>query len=269
MELEGKVAIVTGGAKLEGIGHAVARGLAREGADIVIGDLYSEGFAAASQSIEALGRRCLCISTDIQDQAQVEVMVERAARFGTIDVLVNAAGGSWAITAEDINRGPDKDRFIGVTNCTPDEWRTIVGVNLEGAFFAARAVAPYFIQQRGGRIVNFSSAAGRTGVPGGYSSSGPYAVAKAGIIGLTKQLAQELAPYGVNVNCVAPGVVESWRLKIQDLPEESQELLKKRIALGRFAKVEEVAEMVVALCTSETSYMTGVTVDINGGMYNA
>src|SRR2546423_4992336 len=118
MDLAGQVAIVTGAAKPEGIGHAAALGLAREGADIVIADLYSDGFAALSAELEALGRCCSCVLTDIADQAQVQHMVQQAAeQFSRIDILINAVGGSWAITPEGLDEHPPRDRFVGLTNC--------------------------------------------------------------------------------------------------------------------------------------------------------
>jgi len=269
MDLEGQVAVVTGGAKLEGIGHAVALGLAREGADIVIGDLYEQGFEQARQAIEALGRRCLCVKTNVLNQTEVEQLIEAAGR---VDVLVNAAGGSWAITPEDIDGHPPHDRFIGLTSCTDQEWRTIMGVNLEGVFYACRAAAQHMMRQRSGHIVNFSSTAARRGVPpGSGGSSGPYAVAKAGIIGLTKQFAIELAPYGVTVNAVAPGVISSWRGRrlAEDMDDERRARMVEGIPMGRTGTVDEVAGLVVALCTPEMGYVTGATLDINGGMYSA
>ena len=272
MDLVGKVAIVTGAAKPEAIGHAVALRLAREGADVVVADLYEAGFADVTQSIESLGRRCACIRTDVADPRAVEAMVEQAASaFDRIDLLVNGVGGSWGITPEDLTDPPPRRGFLGLTNCSDEDWRTIVAVNLEGAFYAARAAAPY-LQRQGGCIVNISSTAARQGVrPGSEGSSGPYAVAKAGIIGMTKQLALELGPYGVRVNCVAPGVILSNRGKrmLGTLPDEQRAALARRIPLGRFGTVDEVAELIVGLCSDETSYVTGATIDVNGGSYIA
>jgi NAD(P)-dependent dehydrogenase (short-subunit alcohol dehydrogenase family) len=271
--LAGRVAIVTGAAKPDGIGHAVALGLAREGADVVVADLYATGFPEVTRAVEAAGRRCLCVHTDVADPASVEAMVtEAVASLGRIDVLVNGVGGSWGITPEDLT-APPRRGFVGLTTCSLDDWRTILGVNLSGAFYCARAVAPHLAASRGGAVVNFASVAARKGLaPGSEGSSGPYAVAKAGIMAMTRQLALELAPHGVRVNCVAPGVVMSGRahrLMAAVGKERGPEGGVSGVPLGRFATVAEVAELVVALCCDETGYMTGVTVDVNGASYNA
>jgi len=273
MPLTSRVAIVTGAAKPDSIGHAVALGLASEGADVVVADLYEAGFAEVTRAIKALGRRARCIRTDVADAASAEAMVkETAADFGRIDILVNAVGGSWGITPEDLT-APPRRGFVGLTNCSLGDWRTILGVNLDGAFFCARAAAPYLRASPGGAIVNFASIAARKGLaPGSEGSSGPYAVAKAGIMALTRQLAVELGADGVRVNCVAPGVVLSGRARrlmaaIGD--QKGPEGLASAVPLGRFATVDEVAGLVVALCTDETSYMTGVTLDVNGAGYMA
>ncbi len=237
---------------------------------MAIADLYEEGFEACRAALPG----CMCIRTDVRDQAAVQAMVEQVAgQWGRIDVLVNAVGGSWAITPDDLNQRRDPGLpFMGVTNCSLDEWQTILAVNLYSAFYAARAVAPFMQRARSGRIVNFSSVAARKGVrPGTEGSSGPYAVAKAGIIGLTKQLAIELAPYGVTANAVAPGVIMSWRGRtmLAGLPAEERAAVEQSIPFGRFGTPEEVAGMVVALCTGELSYVTGATIDVNGAMYSA
>jgi 3-oxoacyl-[acyl-carrier protein] reductase len=271
--LTARVAIVTGAAKPDGIGHAVALGLAREGADVVVADLYEAGFPEVTRAIEAAGRRCLCVRVDVADPWAVETMVKQAvAVFGRLDVLVNGVGGSWGITPEDLT-APPRRGFVGLTTCSLDDWRTILGVNLSGAFHCARAVAPHLVESRGGAVVNFASVAARKGLaPGSEGSSGPYAVAKAGIMALTRQLALELAPYGVRVNCVAPGVVMSGRahrLMAAVGKERGPEGGVSGVPLGRFATVGEVAGLVVALCSDETSYMTGVTIDVNGASYTA
>src|SRR5262245_53238094 len=201
MPLAGRVAIVTGAAKPDSIGHAVAIGLAKIGADVAVADLYETGFAETTRAIEATGRRCRCIRTDVADPASVEAMVkDTAAELGRIDILVNAVGGSWGITPEDLT-APPRRGFVGLTNCSLGDWRTILGANLDGAFYCARAAAPYLRASPGGAIVNFASVAARKGLrPGSEGSSGPYAVAKAGIMALTRQLAVELGAHGVRVN---------------------------------------------------------------------
>jgi len=259
-----KVAIVTGAAKPDSIGHEVALRLLKEGMQVVVADLYEEGFAALKQ--------CVCMRCDVADSSSVEDMVRNAVhRFGRIDVLVNCVGGSWGITRKDLLSSPPLG-FRGLTNCSLDDWRTIVAANLDSVFYAARAAAPH-LRKQGGAIVNVASIAARKGIPpGSEGSSGPYAVAKAGVMGLTRQLALELGEFGVRVNCVAPGVIASGRLKrVMALTgkERGPEGPMSSIPLKRVGTVDECAALIVALCTDDTSYMTGVTVDANGASYAA
>ena len=258
-----KVAIVTGAAKPESIGFAVAQGLIEEGCEVVVADLYTEGFASFSG---------LCIKTDVSSAACVEAMVGQAVeKHGRIDILVNSVGGSWGITEEDL-RAPPRPTFLGLTNCADADWRTILGANLDSAFYCCRAAAPH-LKKQGGAIVNISSVAARKGIPpGAIGSSGPYAVAKAGIMAMTRQLALELGEFGVRVNCVAPGVIASGRLKkVFELSGSKQgpEGPIKQIPMGRVGTVAETAALIVALCTDDTSYMTGATIDVNGASYAA
>jgi meso-butanediol dehydrogenase / (S,S)-butanediol dehydrogenase / diacetyl reductase len=259
-----KVAIVTGGAKPDSIGHEVVLRLLKEGMQVVVADLYEEGFAALGQ--------CFCVRTDVADPASVEAMVAQAIqRFGRIDVLVNCVGGSWGITRKDLLASPPPG-FRGLANCSLEDWRTIVAANLDSVFYCARAVAPH-LKKQGGAMVNVASIAARKGIPpGSEGSSGPYAVAKAGVMGLTRQLALELGAFGVRVNCVAPGVIASGRLKrVLEITRQDHgpEGPLKTIPMGRVGTVAECAALIVALCTDDTSYMTGVTVDINGASYAA
>ncbi len=259
-----KVAVVTGGAKPDSIGHEVVLRLIKEGMQVVVADLYEEGFSAL--------RECFCIRCDVADAASVEGMIERAIQaFGRIDVLVNCVGGSWGITRKDLLASPPLG-FRGLTNCSLDDWRTIVAANLDSVFYCARAAAPH-LKKQGGAIVNVASVAARKGIPAGSEgSSGPYAVAKAGVIGLTRQLALELGPFGVRVNCVAPGVIASGRLKrVFEITKQKHgpEGPLSAIPMGRVGTVDECAALIVALCTDDTSYMTGVTVDANGASYAA
>lgn len=258
-----RVAIVTGAAKPDSIGFAVARGLAEEGCEVVVADLYAEGFAAFSG---------LCIKVDVSDPSAVESMIqETVKRFGRIDILVNCVGGSWGITERDL-RAPPRATFLGLANCELSDWRTILGANLDSAFYCCRAAAPY-LKKQGGAIVNISSIAARKGIaPGALGSSGPYAVAKAGIMALTRQLALELGEFGVRVNCVAPGVIASGRLsKVMQISAKGKgpEGPLSQIPMGRVGTVAETAALIVALCTGDTAYMTGVIVDVNGASYAA
>jgi 3-oxoacyl-[acyl-carrier protein] reductase len=259
-----KLAIVTGGAKPDSIGHEVARRLLKEGMQVVVADLYEEGFSTL--------RECFCVRTDVSDPSSVEDMIRKTMeRFGRIDVLVNCVGGSWGITRKDLVASPPLG-FRGLTNCSLEDWRTIVAANLDSVFYCARAAAPH-LKKQGGAIVNVASVAARKGIPpGSEGSSGPYAVAKAGVMGLTRQLALELGPFGVRVNCVAPGVIASGRLKrVFEITKQDHgpEGSLKTIPMGRVGTVPECAALIVALCTDDTSYMTGVTVDANGASYAA
>ena len=259
-----KTAIVTGAAKPDSIGFAVARGLLEEGCRVVVADLYEQGFPQLKDF--------LCVKTDVSDPSSVDSMIEKTIeKHGRIDILVNSVGGSWGITQQDLNAPPPRG-FRGLTHCSLEDWRTILGANLDSAFHCCRAAAPY-LKKQGGAIVNISSVAARKGIPpGAEGSSGAYAVAKAGVMALTRQFALELGEFGVRVNCVAPGVVASGRLKKvlsfgkkDQIPEGSL----SQIPMGRVGTVEEIASLIVALCTDDTSYMTGAVIDANGASYAA
>jgi len=255
-----KVALVTGAAKPDSIGHEVAVRLQKEGMRVVVLDLYDEGFASLPG--------CKCIKCDVSDFPSVEKVFSGLER---LDVLVNCVGGSWGITPGDLVARPPSG-FRGLTNCTLEDWRTIVAANLDSVFYCSRAAAPH-LKKQGGAIVNVASVAARKGIPpGSEGSSGPYAVAKAGVMGLTRQLALELGPFGVRVNCVAPGVIASGRLKrVFEITKQNHgpEGPLATIPMGRVGTVAECAALIVTLCTDDTSYMTGVTVDANGASYAA
>ena len=259
-----RVAIVTGAAKPDSIGFEIATNLLTENCEVVVADLYEAGFSQLKE--------CLCIKTDVSDPESVNRMVDAAiSRFRRLDILVNSVGGSWGITKEDLTAPPPRG-FRGLTHCTLEDWRTILGANLDSAYYCCRAAAPH-LKKQGGAIVNISSVAARKGIPpGSEGSSGPYAVAKAGIMAMTRQFALELGEFGVRVNCVAPGVVASGRLKrVFEIAgkEKGPEGPLAAIPMGRVGSVSEIAALVVALCTDDTSYMTGAVIDANGASYAA
>jgi NAD(P)-dependent dehydrogenase (short-subunit alcohol dehydrogenase family) len=255
-----KTAVVTGAAKPESIGHEVAVRLQKEGMQVVVLDLYEEGFSSLPG--------CRCVKCDVSSPGEVEKAFRSIEQ---IDVLVNCVGGSWEITKDDLRAGPRRG-FRGLTNCSLEDWNAIRGANLDSVFYCCRAAAP-LLKKQGGAVVNVSSVAARKGIPpGAEGSSGPYAVAKAGVMGLTRQLALELGSAGVRVNCVAPGVIASGRLKkVQAITPQGAgpEGPLKQIPMGRVGTVAETAALIVALCSDDTSYLTGVTIDVNGASYAA
>ena len=255
-----KTAVVTGAAKPESIGHEVAVRLQKEGMQVVVLDLYEEGFSSLPG--------CRCVKCDVSDPGEVGKAFDSIKQ---VDVLVNCVGGSWEITKDDLRAGPRRG-FRGLTNCSLEDWNAIRGANLDSVFYCCRAAAP-LLKKQGGAVVNVSSVAARKGIPpGAEGSSGPYAVAKAGVMGLTRQLALELGSAGVRVNCVAPGVIASGRLKkVQAITPQGAgpEGPLKQIPMGRVGTVAETAALIVALCSDDTSYLTGVTIDVNGASYAA
>ena len=257
MRLKDKVALVTGSGK--GIGRAIAMALAREGCDVVINDIDVESIGAVVKEIKNLGRRSISIVADVSDHNQVKDMVERCVKtFGRIDILVNNAGGTMGTPTQ----LPPK--VIG--DVTEDSWDLVIDTNLKGTFLCTQAAVGYMKEQKMGKIVNISSIGGRTG---SLLTSPHYSAAKAGVIGLTRHVAKEVGPYGIYVNTVCPGSIISGP-RIERLWQERRETGKadavlKEIPLGRLGKVEEVASVVVFLCSEEASYITGATIDVNGG----
>jgi len=253
MRLKGKTAIVTGSAG--GVGKACAVALAKEGANVVINDVNQKGIDKTVEEIKALGRKCMGIIADISDRAQVDSMVKKViAQWVRIDILVNNAGGALHTAA-----------CFG--DVTEKDWDKVMDVNLKGAFFCCKAVVPYMIRQGGGRIINISALAGRTAA----SLAGiQYTSAKAGLGGLTRHLAKEMGKYGIYVNAVAPGITLSGP-RVEGLWNAKSEEQKKRvlasIPLGRLGKSEDIANVVVFLASDEASYITGTTIDVNGGRF--
>ena len=240
MRLEGQVAIVTGGGG--GIGKATCLAFAKEGADIVIPEVNIANAEAASAEITALGRQCRVIETDVADGDSVRQMVQETLdTFGRIDILVNNAGIF---------------SYTRIDACTEAEWDRMMAVNLKGPFLCAQAVMETMKAQRSGRIINLGSLAGQVG---GLVASAPYSASKAGVMCLTKSLAVVLGAYGITVNSIAPGVAATEMT--QNHPD-----MTDRIPLGRVADASEVASAILFLASEEGQYVTGTTLDVNGGI---
>jgi len=245
IDLTGKSALVTGGAR--GIGRAIAIRLATQGADVAFSYRGNAAAAAATAGeVEALGRRALAIQGDVKDPETAEAIVKATLEaFGKVDILVNNAG----ITRDDL-----------IMRMSLDAWREVLETNLFGAFYMTKAVTRPMLKARGGRIVNITSVSGQAGQTGQAN----YSAAKAGLIGLTKATARELASRGITANAVAPGFVLTELT--QDLPEALQEQIKAATPLGRFGTTEEVASAVAFLASDEAAYITGQVLAVDGGL---
>lgn len=240
-----KIAIVTGGAS--GIGEAVVRRLCVAGYPVVINYLSSEAKAEALASeLSFNGFSVMTAKADVSKSSEVKQMIENiSANFGTPYIMVN-------------NSGIAQQKLF--TDITDDDWNNMIGTNLTGVFNCCRAVLPYMIHEKKGRIVNVSSMWGQVGA----SCEVHYSAAKAGVIGLTKALAQEVAPSGITVNCVAPGAIETKMMA--SFSNEDIEMLCDEIPLMRLGKADEVASAIDFLVSENASYITGQVVGVNGGM---
>ena len=246
MKLEGRTALVTGASR--GIGRAIALALAGEGADVAINYVSNEEAAASLvEEIQTLGRRAVLARADVSDFPDTYAMAHSVLRdFGHIDILVNNAG----VTSD--------KTFVNMDHST---WRKVLAINLDGVFNCTKVCIDQMVEQNYGRVVNITSVIGQIGNFGQAN----YAASKAGVAAMTKTLAKELASKGITVNAVAPGFIETEM--ISSIPESLQDRLLSQIPLRRFGKAEEVAQMVVFLCSPEGDYVTGAELEVNGGLF--
>ena len=254
MRFDGRVALITAAAS--GIGRATAEIIAAEGGIIVAVDTDEGRLKDAVGAIEAAGGRAHAHRADALDAGQVDGVVERAVReHGHIDILVNAVGGSTIISRP----------AATVDELTLHEWQQLLTFNLDGTFLFCHALAAVMKRQRGGKIVNISSIAGR-GISA--SSSSAYAAAKGGIIAFTKKLAQELGPFGVTVNAIAPSMTLTERIRPRwekrTAEEQGQEIF--RTPLRRMAEARDQARVIGFLASADADFVTGVTIDVTGGI---
>lgn len=242
--LNDKVAIVTGSAR--GIGKAIALRLAQDGANVVVTDISLESLKITANDIEKLGRKSLYLAVNVSEYDEVENLIKTTLEsFGKIDILVNNAG----ITRDNL-----------LARMSQEEWEQTIAVNLKGTFNCIRAATKSFMKQRQGKIINIASVVGIVGNAGQAN----YCASKAGVIGLTKSVAKELAARNIQVNAVAPGFINT--AMTQNLDEEVRKKMIDTIPLRRIGNPEDVAAVVSFLASENADYITGQVINVDGGM---
>jgi 3-oxoacyl-[acyl-carrier protein] reductase len=252
LDLTGRAALVTAGSR--GIGAATCVALAKAGCDVAVNYRSSEADAArVAEAVRAEGRRAVVLQGDVADSAAVAAMVEAAQRaFGRLDIVVSNAGAGTKVPMHEI---------------TDDEYRRVFDINVKGFVALARAALPAMRAAKAGRIIAVSSIVGRSG-KAFMSPSPTYAGAKAALIGYVRGLAREVGSFGITVNAVCPGWVD-WGTKHAAAPAEVRASAISQIPLGRTGTAEDIANAIVFLASDQAGYLTGVSLDVNGGLYMA
>ena len=244
LTLANRVAVVTGAA--QGIGLAAAQRFVKAQASVAIIDVNLTAAEEAADSLRASGASAKAFGCDVSDPDSVKRMFDAVLQtYNHVDILVNNAGVGG--------------RFAPIQEQDDVEWNRVIGVDLSGVFYCCRAVIPHMVERRFGRIINVSSIAGKDGSP----DMVPYSSAKAGLIGLTKALAKEVAKYNILVNAVTPAIIETPLL--DEMPIEKRQMLLQRTPMGRFGRAEEVAAMIHWLASEDMGYSTGAVFDLSGG----
>lgn len=249
--VEGKVAIVTGAAR--GLGYGIAALLGQHGAKVVITDLDSDGLKAAEDTLRGEGVEVTSCIGNVAEVPAIEAMIATATKaFGGIDILVNNAGGS-AHTP------------LKIEDVTEEYFDRVMDWNVRGTFFCIKLALPY-LKKQGGSVINIASIAGRAGTA---LVSPQYAAAKAGIVGLTRNLAHHLGPHGIRVNAIAPGFIKSGPRVDAIWKTRNEAEVLSRIPLGRRGEIEDISEAALFLASDGSKYMTGTVLDVNGGFMTA
>lgn len=245
MRFEGKTVLVTGASR--GIGKAVALAFAKEGANVVVNYAGSTDKAnEVVEQIKSLGREAITYQCNVSDSEAVSAMIkDTIAKFGRIDILVNNAG----ITRDNL-----------LMRMKEDEWDSVIDTNLKGVFLCTKAVTRQMMKQRSGRIINMASIVGVIGNPGQAN----YVAAKAGVIGMTKSTARELASRGITVNAIAPGFITTDMT--DQLTDEQKEAMLQQIPLAKFGQASDIASTALFLASDDANYITGQTINVDGGM---
>lgn len=249
LSLKGKTAIITG--SIQGIGKQIASTLAGCGASVIINNHKDpDALESVAEEIRSSGGICKAVIADITIKEEAQKLVDAALKFGSIDILVNNAGGL-------VKRVP-------IADFDPDHFDTVFSLNLKTVFLMSHLVMPAMKKQKSGKIIHLSSQAAHDGGGGGAAA---YAAAKGGVWTFTKSLAKEVAPFGITVNCVSPGFIDSTTFHTTFTPKEVRDSMPSKILLGRSGSAEDIANVVLFLASHLSDYLTGQSIEINGGLY--